>query len=121
MYATKYDEEITEPDIFFDEKALEEEEEEETSSFLPSKEKFYTAKEIFKALELLLTFIHNGRELNFIRLRLRGASFREIARKTHCSHTIVNRFFLRVKRISPEAGVFLDYANGASDSPFQEE
>lgn len=117
MSIINYDEEITEPDIFFDEKAVEEEE--SPPSFLPSQGKSYTAKEIFKALELLLAFVHNGRELNFIQLRLQGVSFREIARRTHCSHTVVNRFFLRVKRISPEAGVFLEYADTVKDSHFQ--
>lgn len=99
-------EEVTLPDIYFDDPR----EEEEEKTLFPSPEKSsFTAGEVLAALEKLLEFVHNGRELKLLQLRMRGFSFREMARETHLSHGAIVRFFLRVKKSSPETGKFLEY------------
>lgn len=95
-------EETIQPAIFFDE-------EEENDQDNSSSNRLFTAQEVIQALEKLLLLVHNGRELKFLLLRLRGYSFREISRETHCSHGAISRFFLRVKKSSPEVGKFLEY------------
>lgn len=96
-------EEVTYPEIYFDDPP------EDAPVFPAPGKPSYTAKEVLYALEKLLSFVHNGRELKLLQLRMRGLSFREMARETHISHGAIVRFFLRVKKTSPEAGIFLEH------------
>lgn len=98
-----------EPDIYFDEK----DENIFTAEERENRKNFYTfsnALFLMESTEKLLEIVHTRKELNILRLRLKGRSYREIAFFLKIGLASIARFVKKVSLHNPQVGILLENA-----------
>ena len=98
-----------EPDIYFDEK----DENIFTAEERENRKNFYTISNalfLMESTEKLLEIVHTRKELNILRLRLKGRSYREIAFFLKIGLASIARFVRKVSLHNPQVGILLENA-----------